>query len=72
MFGLREARGESFIKANNEVGREEVTFADPSFFSVFSFKLRSGDPAKALEDIHSVVLTEETAKKIFGKTDPYW
>ena len=67
---LREARGESFIKANNEVGREEVTFADPSFFSVFSFKLRSGDPAKALEDIHSVVLTEETAKKIFGKTDP--
>jgi putative ABC transport system permease protein len=37
---------------------------------VFSFKLRSGDPAKALEDIHSVVLTEETAKKIFGKTDP--
>ncbi|HEX3165334.1 MAG TPA: ABC transporter permease, partial [Chitinophagaceae bacterium] len=67
---LREARGESFIKANNEVGREEITFADPSFFSVFSFKLRSGDPAKALEDIHSVVLTEETAKKIFGKTDP--
>jgi putative ABC transport system permease protein len=37
---------------------------------VFSFKLSSGDPVKALEDIHSVVLTQETANKIFGKTDP--
>ena len=67
---LREARGESFIKANNQVDREEVSFADPLFFSVFSFKLKSGDPAKALEDLHSVVLTEKTAKKIFGETDP--
>jgi len=67
---LREARGESFIKANNQVNREEVSFADPLFFSVFSFKLKSGDPAKALEDFYSVVLTEETAKKIFGKIDP--
>ncbi|HKB45068.1 MAG TPA: ABC transporter permease, partial [Chitinophagaceae bacterium] len=67
---LKEAGQETFIKTNNQVNREEVSFADPSFFSVFSFKLRSGDPAKALQDIHSVVLTDATAKKIFGNTDP--
>jgi putative ABC transport system permease protein len=67
---VKEAGQETFIKTNNEVNREEISFADPSFFSVFSFKLKSGNFANALQDIHSVVLTDATAKKIFGNTDP--
>ena len=45
-------------------------FADPSFLKVFNFKLEKGDPATALSSPASLVLTQETAKKIFGNEDP--
>src|SRR5712671_2388426 len=67
---LREGWGESFLKADNKVTREKIVFADPSFFSVFSFKLKSGNPATVLQDLHSVVLTEEAAENLFGKKNP--
>jgi putative ABC transport system permease protein len=47
-----------------------VLFADSSFFSVFDFKLLSGDPKAALANPRSMVLTEKFAKKYFGKEDP--
>src|SRR5580765_4243737 len=67
---IREGWGENFIKANDKVFREEVNFADPSFFSIFSFKLKSGNSSNALQDLHSIVLTEATAEKLFGKINP--
>jgi putative ABC transport system permease protein len=67
---FREGWGESFIKADNKVSRLNVTFADPQIFSVFSFKLKSGDPNTALKDPHNIVLTEKTAEQLFGKTNP--
>jgi len=67
---IAEAWGENFLKADNKVTREKVTFVDPSFFSVFSFRLKSGNAGDVLNDLHSVVLTEETAKNLFGKSDP--
>jgi putative ABC transport system permease protein len=45
-------------------------FADPSFLKVFNFKLEKGDPATALSSPAGLVLTQETAKKIFGNEDP--
>lgn len=48
---------------------ETADWVDSSFFSVFSFPLRTGDPATALRQPHSVVLTEETAIKYFGTRD---
>lgn len=45
-------------------------FAEPSIFTVFDFPLVKGDPASALDEPNSIVLTEETAKKYFGKEDP--
>ena len=47
-----------------------VVFADPSIFSVFTWPLISGSPAKALTAKNSIVLTESMAKKYFGTTDP--
>ena len=67
---FREDWGESFIKADDKISRGKISFADPSFFSVFSFKLKSGNPVTALQDLHSIVLTEETAENLFGKTNP--
>ncbi len=47
-----------------------VLFADSSFFSVFDFKLLIGDPATALVNPKSMVITEEFATKYFGNEDP--
>jgi putative ABC transport system permease protein len=47
-----------------------VLWADEGFFRVLGFKLLRGDPAKALSQPNSVVLTKEGAKKLFGEEDP--
>ncbi|MFC1556248.1 ABC transporter permease [candidate division KSB1 bacterium] len=47
-----------------------IFLADPNFFTVFSYKLKKGDPQTALSDINSVVITEEMALKYFGLEDP--
>ncbi|MET7257917.1 ABC transporter permease [Dyadobacter fermentans] len=46
----------------------EATWADRSFFKVFTFPLVAGDPATALQQPYSLVLTEKTAKRLFGST----
>ena len=67
---FKESWGESFIKYGNKVTREEVSFADAPFFKVFSFKLKSGDASSVFSDAHNIVLTEESAKKLFGAENP--
>ncbi|MCH8963099.1 MAG: ABC transporter permease, partial [Bacteroidetes bacterium] len=44
--------------------------ADASFFDVFTFPLRRGDPETALAVPGTVILTETTARRYFGDTDP--
>lgn len=44
-------------------------WANKSFFDVFTFPMISGDPSTALRDPWSIVLTETSAKKLFGDTD---
>jgi putative ABC transport system permease protein len=45
---------------------ELFNVANSDFLNVFDFKLREGNRATALTAPHSVVLTEDMAKKIFG------
>ncbi|HTE30647.1 MAG TPA: ABC transporter permease [Chryseolinea sp.] len=40
--------------------------ADPNFFSFFGFRLKEGNNQKALEGVNKVVLSAETAEKLFG------
>jgi len=49
---------------------EDFLFADSTFFEVFDFKLIRGNPHTVLDEPRSVVLTESTARKYFGKEDP--
>lgn len=44
----------------------EIFHADPSFFEIFSYQFLAGDPATALIDPNTVVLTESIANKYFG------
>ena len=43
---------------------------DTSFFSIFDFPLVRGNRQTALLKPNSIVLTETTARKLFGNTDP--
>ncbi len=49
---------------------EKVIFADPNVFEVFSLRMLKGDPRVALREPNSLVLTETTARKYFGRQDP--
>jgi len=46
---------------------DKIFFTDSSFFDFFSFKLLEGDPKTALTEPNSIVLTENSARKFFGK-----
>jgi putative ABC transport system permease protein len=45
-------------------------FVDPSFLEVFNFPLEQGSPANALQGPNSLILTQQSAEKIFGTIDP--
>jgi predicted permease len=49
---------------------DAIGLADPSFFDIFSFPFARGNPATALRENYSIVLTEKVAKKYFGDEDP--
>ncbi|HEX8531750.1 MAG TPA: ABC transporter permease, partial [Cytophagales bacterium] len=48
-------------------GREQ--YADRHYFDMFSYRLLQGDPQRLLRDKYSVVLSDELARKLFGRTD---
>ncbi|MDB4922256.1 ABC transporter permease [Mucilaginibacter sp.] len=61
----------SLYKFKDKVfGDENVTFADPSFFSVFDFPVVEGDASKPFKNDNSVVITKKTAEKFFGSENP--
>jgi putative ABC transport system permease protein len=45
-------------------------FVDSTFFEVFSFPLKYGNPATALKDRNSLVIDEKTALSLFGEGNP--
>jgi len=57
------------IRHGRDIIDEEILYTDDNFFKAFNVPLVAGDPKTALTDIHSVVLSEEMAKKYFGNTD---
>ena len=46
-----------------------IHHADPSFFEILSYNLLKGNPRTALKNPFTVVLTETTAKRIFGNEE---
>ncbi len=54
---------------NTNVFYENFTIANPGFLTTFDFRLLKGDRNSALTEPHSVILTEETARKYFNTTD---
>lgn len=62
---------ERVIKYGDVKFREaNVFFADSNFFSFFSYPLIAGDVNAVLKEANTIVISESSAKKYFGNTDP--
>ncbi len=66
---VRVQSGSEDFKKGTEIQSQDLLYVDSSFFSVFTFPLLSGNPKTCLSAPHSIVLTEDAAKKQFGTTD---
>jgi putative ABC transport system permease protein len=61
----------SKLEYNNQAFEEDhILEADSSFFNFFSIPVLKGDPGNLLNAPHKVVLSESTARKIFGNENP--
>lgn len=71
MVRLFQFSGQVVFEINGEHFQERNWFStDPNFFNVFDFDFIRGDKATALTNPFSVVITESTAQKYFGKENP--
>ena len=57
------------MRFQHNVFHERITYADPSFFKMFDFKLRLGDENVLYEKQH-MVISSPMAEKYFGDEDP--
>lgn len=63
----------TYIDSNDEkkeFEEQNIMGGDSTFFSMFSFNVLKGDPAKALLKPNDIVMTESTAARYFGDEDP--
>ncbi|HEY5746172.1 MAG TPA: ABC transporter permease [Chryseolinea sp.] len=64
-------RSDILLTYEDKIYQEDgVFFMDSTAFDVFSWQLVRGDPKTVLAAPYSIVLTESTARKYFGDTDP--
>ncbi|WP_019987665.1 ABC transporter permease [Rudanella lutea] len=49
---------------------KDIRFVDPAVFKTFSFPFIQGDPNTALNELSSMVLTEDMAQDLFGNENP--
>lgn len=72
-YVVRFTRNGANIKYGNEADSKllnlSLGFADKDFFKMFSFKLKSGS-LQNFNDKGNIIITDETAKKYFGDSDP--
>ncbi len=55
---------------NQNFLEKEVFFAEPPVFKMFSLPLQGGQSETALKDPHSIILSQRTAERIFGRENP--
>jgi len=55
---------------DKEFNEEDFYYADSSLFDIFSYRVVNGEVKTALKNPNKIILTEKTAAKYFGDTDP--
>lgn len=67
---VRVTNDKALFSVDEKKTIREGNIVDTGFLQMFSFPMIAGNPATALNDVHSVVLTENTARILFGHEDP--
>ena len=69
---VRILQNNAVVAVNPErtFNEEDIFFAEPAFFKVFTVPVLSGNPAKALNEPNTVMLTEKMAAKYFPNQNP--
>jgi len=57
-------------KANEKLLPVSGFITTPQFFDIFGYTLLYGNTATALNDVNTIVLTENTAERFYGKKNP--
>lgn len=61
----------NLVKAGNRNNYEDgVSYADSTFFDIFSFEAVLGNSSQFLKKPNSIIITESTAKRYFGNDNP--
>lgn len=63
-------RDESPFRYKHNAFNKNLIFADPSFLKIFDYNFIKGDSSSALSTPNSAIITEQTAKILFGEEDP--
>jgi putative ABC transport system permease protein len=63
---VRVASGREDLKTGTDITSQDLLYVDSNFLSVFSFPLVEGSVKNCLLQPHSIVLSEDAAKKQFG------
>lgn len=67
---VRMTERDRIIGYGDKLFTEGIMFADSSLFRVFSFRLLKGDAATALSGPKKMLVTESTARRLFGEGEP--
>ncbi len=72
-YGAAEAPANWFQKFTLTVGDKNIKgsgqYVGKDYFNIFSFKLLDGNKNTVLSDKHSIVISEDLARKLFGTTE---
>jgi len=68
-YGGGEKAYLKLLDSDNNIEFENIIYAVPDFFNMFSIDVIAGDISKALTNPYTIVLTESSAMKLFGSTD---
>lgn len=66
---LRGGGSPKIVWNNTTFSNDRFAYVDPNFFHVFTLSFLQGDPATALKEPNTVVMTRSAAEKYFGKED---
>lgn len=67
---VRFAKVKFSVKCADKYFDEEIFFADPGVFDVFSFSMIKGNPKTAIKDPNTLLISEEMKTKYFGDENP--
>lgn len=67
----RFANSNVIIERGDKLFGERIALIDPAYLQIFTYPLLAGDANTALDDMHSVVISERVARKYFDETENY-